>query len=119
MAQEKSWVWRLVVADVLPGDREAVSAVVHQRAQPIRGGNGRRVDPQKCVVGGTPDDFFAPVSEEIGGQSRRGFSTVIGRSAFCCQQPDERGGRGIPLGDPVAIENFAKWIRVPPHGKVR
>src|SRR5688500_12028233 len=111
MAQKETGVWWLVVADVLPGDRESVGAVVHQRVQPIRGGNSRGIDPQKCVVSGTPNDFFSPVSEEIGGQSRRGLSTVIGRSAFRCQQPDERGGRGIPLGDPVAIENFADGIR--------
>src|SRR5438045_1906813 len=66
--QEKAWVRRLVIADVLGGNREAILRIMHQGGDAVLGGNARRVNAQGVVVGGAEDDFFPPIAEEIGAE---------------------------------------------------
>ena len=52
----------MVIGGVLPSDRFAVLAVVHQGEDAIGRDVCRGVDAECRVVGGAPDDFFAPVA---------------------------------------------------------
>ena len=81
---------RLVVADVLPGDRDPILRIVHQRVEAIGCRDCRRVDPQRGVVVGAPDDLFAPVTQDVGRQRRRRLGAVVGARAGRGQHPDDR-----------------------------
>jgi len=47
----------------------------------VRGG-GRRVDPQRQVVGAPPDHLFTPVAENVAAQDRSGLRAVVRGSPF-------------------------------------
>src|SRR5438876_2514277 len=67
------------------------------------GRNGGRVDAQRVVVGGPPDDLFPPVAEDIGAERGRRFGAVVRDRASGGEEPDERARRPVPFADPVAI----------------
>ena len=76
-AQIETRVRRLIVSNILPRDAQSILRIVHQRVQPMGSRNRRRVDPQFFVVRRPEDDFFSPVSEEVGAQSGSGLRSVI------------------------------------------
>ena len=64
-------VGRLVVGCVLPADAEAVDVVVHQRGYGIGRGDVGGEDVQMgCIACIPEDDFFTPVTEEVGCEVR-------------------------------------------------
>src|SRR5690606_37884039 len=84
-ADVEARVGRLVVGDVLPGDRRAVLGIVHQGVDAALGEVGRGVDPQRRVVRLAPDDLFAPVAEQIRGEGRGRLGAVV-RGALAAGQ---------------------------------
>ena len=70
-------MWRLVVGCVLPTDAEAVDVVVHQRGYGIGRGDVGGEDVQVgCIACIPEDDFFTPVTEEVGLQAWCGLGPV-------------------------------------------
>ena len=68
---------RLVVADVLPGNCQAILRIVHERWNSVLCGDRRRVDPQAAVVGRAQNELFTLVTKKIGAQRRCGLGTVV------------------------------------------
>src|SRR6187551_982652 len=58
----------LVVGGLLGRDLHPVLRIVHQRIDAASGGVGGRVDAKSAAVRRAPDDLFAPIAEQIGGQ---------------------------------------------------
>ena len=78
MTQKEGSMWRLIVGHVLPGDAHSVLWIVHQRTQPdIRGDVGGK-DQQCGIIGGTCNDLFAPVTQDVGTEAGIGLRSVIG-----------------------------------------
>jgi len=70
------------------------------------------------VVGGAPDDFLAPVAEEVGGKDGGGFAAVIGGAALRHQQASLGSIFPVPPGNGGAVEQFAEQVAVPPDGEI-
>ena len=70
-------MWRLVIRRILPADAETVDVIVHQRGYSINRWDISGEDVQVGSITGVPkDDFFTPVTEEVGLQARCGLGPV-------------------------------------------
>ena len=110
---------RLVVPDVLPRDRQPVLRVVHQRVEAVGRRNRRRVDAERLRC---PRRARSPLPASRREYRRQSagvdlvplFEAAPSAVSSLTSAPDVR----IPLGDPVAVENLAQRVRVPPDGEV-
>ena len=118
VAEVKARLRRLVVADILPGHAQPVLRVVHQSVKAVCGRDRRRVDAQFLVVGRPPDDFFAPVAENIRAKGGGGFGAVVRGASVSGEQSGFGFFQPVLFGDAIAIQKFAKRIGVPPHAKI-
>ena len=105
---------RLVVADVLPGDCDAVLMVVHQRVEALRRRQCRRVDTQRGAVDLPPDDLLPPVTDDVGLQAGIRLGSIVRSNAGRREQHVRRLCLPIPLRDPDAVEQLAQQIAGPP-----
>ena len=65
---------RLMAADILPRDAHVILRVVHQSWEAVCGLDGRREDAQFAGVASAPDDFLAPVAEDVRATAPRSAS---------------------------------------------
>ena len=82
LSHEVTDVGRLVVTAHLPTDGLPVLHVVQQGIVAPRCWEGCGIDNQRLVVGRRADDFFAPVSEDVGLKGRCAFRSIVGMDAF-------------------------------------
>src|SRR5690606_30803492 len=78
----------------------------------VRGG----VDPQGAVVGGGPDDLFAPVAQDVARQGRGGLGAVVAVHPGGGEQAGLAAGP--VLVDPGLVQQFAHRVAVPPGQEV-
>jgi hypothetical protein len=107
-AQKETWVRRLIVGDVLPGDGKAILRVVHEGVDAVLGGDGGGIDAHGFVVLGAEHDFFAPVAENVAAEARSLFGAVVRQAV----EGGEDGFKGllhpVPAEDAIAIEEEAE-----------
>jgi hypothetical protein len=77
-----------------------------------------RVDSQFLVVGGSLDQFLAPVAQDVGAEHRGGLGAVVGHASFGGENRVHRALFPVPLGDDVAVEELAEQVAVPPDGEI-
>ena len=109
---------RLVVAGVLPRDGATILRIVHQGVDAIRRGRGGGVDAEVQIVGRAPDDFLAPVTENVSTQVRRGLGAVVGGEAGGREDGTVDTAGPVPFVDRRAVEGFAQHVGIPPDAEI-
>ena len=74
IAEVEPGMSRLIAGNVLPSDTQPMHGIMHQRDQAIVGWRGAREDPQFFPVARACNDFFSPVSHDVGTETGIGFS---------------------------------------------
>jgi hypothetical protein len=61
----KTGVRGLVIGYILPGNPQPVDGVMHEGIEAVPGRDGRGVDTEGLIAGGSPDHLLPPVPEKI------------------------------------------------------
>ena len=77
---------RLVVGNILSCHLIAVLWVMHQRGNTAAGGIGRAIDPNGFAVCCPYNQFFSPVTKQVGRQTRCSLCGIAGIIAVCCEE---------------------------------